>query len=259
MANAVHALAPYYCITQARCRLCQFILADDELIVAAVGDDRVSCEFSFGRYTTFYDDELNIKLHMCLVGECPLRTKATVCFHARCHESRFYSITPAFLAATHYTYSLSLSEERRRARYIQQALAYNLQHAGLWPRELPTELWTMVAGLLLEDCAALTAQEQLHGCDSAEEYTLDLTQHVYASYVKMDGQSYVKNLRNTARTDVKGESHIILLTPGIYAEENEGKDMFVAEDHLGIRQIVFVSRKHCDELCRSHSSAPGAW
>lgn len=106
----------------------------------------------------------------------------------------------------------------------------------------------MVAGLLLEECAALTAQEQLHGCDSAEEYTLDLTKPVDASYVVMDVQLYVKNLRNTARTDVKGGSHIILQTPGIYAEENEGKDMFLAEDHLGIYQIVFVSPKHYNDV-----------
>ncbi|KAF5019171.1 hypothetical protein F66182_8821 [Fusarium sp. NRRL 66182] len=244
---------------QARCRLCQFLLADDEVIVAMVGDDRVSCEFSFGRYTTFYDDELDIKLHTCLVGECSLRTKATVCFHARCHEARFYSITPAFLAATCYTYNPSLSEERRRARYIQKALVCNLQQARLWPRELATELWTMVAGLLLEDCAAFTAQEQLRKCDKAEEYTVDLTQPVYASYVKIDGRVYVRNLQNKARTDVKGGSRIMLLAPGKHAKENEGKDMFVAEDHLGIRQIIFASPKRCDEWFRSHPSTPGAW
>ncbi|KAG5766485.1 hypothetical protein H9Q72_005450 [Fusarium xylarioides] len=159
-----------------------------------------------------------------------------------------------FLAATCYSYDPPLSEERRRARYIEQALVYNLQQARLWPRELATELWTMVAGLLLEDCAAFTAQEQLRECDSAEEYTIDLTQPVYASYVKIDGRVYVKNLRNTGKTDFH-----MLLTPGICADENEGMDMFVAEDHLGIRQIIFASPKRCDEWCRSHSSAPSAW
>ncbi|CAG7565724.1 unnamed protein product [Fusarium equiseti] len=239
-----------------------FILEDDEPIVAAVGDDRVSCEFSFGRYTTFYDDELDIKLHMCLAVECSFRTKATVCFHACCHETRFYSVTSAFLSATRYTFPPTLNEERRRASYIQQALACKLQRAGFWPRELPAELWGMVAGLLLQDCAALTAQEQVHESDSTEHSILDLTQPVHVSYVKIDGRFYVKSLRNTATTSIKGGSHIILPAPiaqGVDVEKNEGRDIFVAEDHLGIRQIVFVSPKHRDEWCRTHPGAPGAW
>ncbi|EXK78195.1 hypothetical protein FOQG_17119 [Fusarium oxysporum f. sp. raphani 54005] len=260
MADAVYPSTPYYCITQARCRLCQFLLEDGEPIVADIGDEGVSCEFSFHRRTTFYDDELDIKLHMCLADECRSRTKAIVCFHTSCHEFRFYAITPEFLAATHYAFPPPLTEEHRRTQYIRQALTYKLQQAKLWPRELPTELWAMVAGLLLQDCATLTAQEQVDGCnsDSAADITFDLNQPVYATYVKIDGRSYIKTLGNKTRNKIKGEISVRLSTP-IIQDGDADKDMFVAEDHLGIRRIFFVSPKHVEQWCRAPPSVPGAW
>lgn len=198
---------------------------------------------------------------MCLRGECLSRTKPTVCFHGRCHEFRFYSVTPAFLAATHYAFAPSAGEQRRRADYIQLALARNLQWAAVWPRELPHELWLMVAGLLVQDCAALTAQEQVHKCDNMGDSVLDLAQSVYASYVKMDGRYYVKSLRNTAGANAGKRTYLVLpaQTTREEGEEEESKDMFVAEDHLGIRQVVFVSPKRSEEWCRNHPSVPGAW
>ncbi|KAF5005793.1 hypothetical protein FDECE_7785, partial [Fusarium decemcellulare] len=156
-----------------------------------------------------------------------------------------------------------MSDERRRARYIRQALTGKLQQAGHWPRTLPTELWLSVASFLLEDCAALTAQEQAHGSNSAEESILKLTEPIHVSYVKIDGRSYVKNLRNTVGTNTKGGGHIILPAPIEQKrgkkENDEGKDMFWAADHLGIRKVFFVSPRHCDAWCRTHPSAPGAW
>lgn len=238
------------------------MLTGDELIVAAVGDGQVSCEFSFDRHTTFYDDELDVKLHMCLADECFFRTKTTVCYHSRCHEFRFYSVTPAFLEATYYTFPPSLVEERRRTRYIQQALARKLQPATTWPRELSTELWDMVAGLLLEECAVLTAQEQMHRRNNTKDSILDLTQPIHVSYVKVDGRTYVKSLRNTAGIKTKGEISFILPSPIMQDRDvdgHKGKDIFMAEDHLGIRQIVFVSPKHRDNWCCTHPNALGAW
>lgn len=137
-----------------------------------------------------------------------------------------------------------------------------MQQAGFWPRELPVELWVMIAGPLLEYCAILTAQEQVHESGSTEGSIIDLTQSLHASYVKMDGRFYIKGLRNTAKTDIKEKGHIILpppITQGVGEEENRGKNIFVAEDHLGIRQIVLVSPEHCDEWCRTHPGTPGAW
>ncbi|KAF5661805.1 hypothetical protein FHETE_8269 [Fusarium heterosporum] len=207
MANAVHPATPYYCITQARCRLCQFLPEDGEPIVVDIGDDGISCEISFYWRTTFYDDELDIKLHMCLADECGSRPKAT-----------------------------------------------------LWPRKLPTELWAMVAGLLLRDCATFTAQEQVDGCnsDNAADITLDLNQPVYATYVRIDGRAYIKALGHEARNETKTEISIRLSTP-IIQDGNANKNIFVAEDYLGICRIFFVSPKYVEQWCRAPPRVPGAW
>lgn len=184
------------------------------------------------------------------------RTKPTVCFHGHCYETRFYSVTPAFLAATHYTFTPSVGEEQRRAEHIQRALARNLQWAVVWPQKLPRELWLMVAGLLVQDCATITAQEQVQASNTVDDSVLDLTQSVYASYVKIDGRYYVKSLQNKA--GASGGKGTCLVLPARTARQ-ESKDMFVAEDHLGIRRVVFISPKRRDEWCRNHPSVLGAW
>ncbi|KAG8673851.1 hypothetical protein FPOAC2_07320 [Fusarium poae] len=259
MADAGYPPTPYYCITEARCRLCQFSLQDGETIVADIGDNGVSCEFSFHRRTTFYDDELDIKLHMCLAKKCRSRTKAIVCFHSSCYEFRFRAITPAFLAATDYTFPPPLTEERRRTQYIRQSLTYSLQQAKFWPREIPLELCAMVVSLLLQDCAALTSQEQVDRCNSdvATDVTLDLNRPIYATYVKIDGRSYIKALGDEPRNSTKGQLTIRLSPP--IQDRKADKDIFVAKDHLGIRRIFFVSPRHVEQWCRTPPSVPGAW
>ncbi|KAH8729173.1 hypothetical protein BGZ61DRAFT_529423 [Ilyonectria robusta] len=216
--------APYYCITEARCRLCQFALNDNELVYAAVSDDRVSGEFEFQQHLSIYDEDLDINIHLCLGDHCLSRTKATVCFHSRCYEFRSYPVTLAFLAATKYAFVALAHEERRRADYIQRALAQNLDVIG--------------------------------------DSVLDLTQPVYSTYVKVDGRYYVRSLLNAPGTDASKQAYLLLpaRTEKQGPDGDDGsKDLFVAEDHVGIRRVIFVSPNRRDEWCRSHPSVPGAW
>lgn len=66
------------------------------------------------------------------------------------------------------------------------------------PRKLLAELWFMVAGLLVEASAVLTAEEQVNGRDKTCDSILDLMQPIHMTYVKIDGRCYVKTLRNMA-------------------------------------------------------------
>ncbi|KAF5020171.1 hypothetical protein F66182_7811 [Fusarium sp. NRRL 66182] len=209
---------PYHCITQPRCRLCQFELEDGDAVYA-------------------------------------------VCYHDSCYEFRFYSVTLAFLDATLYSFEPSAREKMRRTRYIRQELSRNLQRTSKWPRELPAELWHMVAGYLLEDCATLTAQEQVYDCDNTGESELDLTRSVFASFVKVDGLYYVKDLHNTAEASTGMQTCVLPAATMLANQEKKqaDKDLFVAQDHLGIRRFVFVSAKHCEEWCRNPPNVPGAW
>ncbi|KZZ89386.1 hypothetical protein AAL_07685 [Moelleriella libera RCEF 2490] len=252
--------APYYCITEARCRLCQFALRDNELVYA--GDDRVSGESEFQQQRSIYDEDLNINIHMCLGDNCLSRIKATVCFHSRCYKVRSYTVTPAFLDATQYAFIAPPHEEQRRADYIRRALAQNLQKAAGWPSTLPLELWLMIAALLVQECAVVTTEERVHCDEAVGDSMLDLEQPVYATYVKVDGRYYVQRLLNAPETN--GGKQAYLLLPARTQKQGQddvghGKDLFVAEDHVGIRQVVFVSPHHRDEWCRCHPNIPGAW
>ncbi|KAH6869421.1 hypothetical protein B0T10DRAFT_594670, partial [Thelonectria olida] len=226
-----------------------------------VGDDRVSGEFEFQHSRSTYDEDLDINIHLCRHDKCRDRTN-TVCFHSRCYEFSSYSITPAFLAATKYAFVPPAHEERRRADYIQRALAQNLQLMTDWPRELPLELWLMVAEPLIPDCAVLSTKELVHRTDTIGDSVLDLTLPVYATFVKIDGRYYVRRLLNALGT--QDSKQVCLFLPGRTEKQgrddgDEGKDLFVAEDHVGIRQVIFVSPGRRDEWCRSHPSVPGAW
>lgn len=184
-----------------------------------------------------------------------------MCFHSRCYEFRSYPVTPAFLTATKYAFVAPTREERRRAEYIQRALAQNLQLATDWPRELPNELWLMIAEPLVQECAVLNTEELVHRSDTIGDSVLDLTQTVYATYVKVDGRYYVRSLLNALGADASKQAFLLLpaRTEKQGPDDDESKDLFVAEDHVGIRQVFFVSPKRRDEWCGSHPSVPGAW
>jgi hypothetical protein len=53
-----------------------------------------------------------------------------------------------------------------------------------------------IAGLLVRECAVITAEEQSLGTN-VSDMTVDLTQDVYISYTIVDGVRYVKSIDNT--------------------------------------------------------------
>lgn len=199
---------------------------------------------------------------MCLSNNCMFCTRPTVCFHQQCYQFRVYKVTPSFLAATQYAFTPSTNEQRHRTRYIQQALARKLSSVATWPRNLPRELWSMIASHLLPECATLTSQELVHESDNISNYTLDLTQPVYASYINIDGRYYIKSLRNSAGAK-SGNGTCLVLPAQTSLKEgrqaNNQREMFIAGDHLGIRQVVFISPDLCAQWCRAHPVVPGVW
>ncbi len=209
-------------------------------------------------------------------------------------------VPPAFLTATEYTFPLSAADERRRAYRIQHALAQRLvAQVPAWLRPLPLELWMMVAKCLTRECAIITARELVASELAAQaltaqaktqkrtlEETPDETQNetkpeaqgeakisldkpVYASYVVMEGQYYVRRLFNedpqdstqTAATS-NSATLCLLLFPGRLATKALRVRLFMASDHLGVRRVRFF-RADTDEdsgaiaaWCRHQAQAP---
>ena len=120
----------------------------------------------------------------------------------------------------------------------------------------------MIAELLVQEYAVLNAEELVHRSDVIGDSMLDLTQPVYATYVKVDGRYYVQSLLNTLGTNANKQACLLLPSRTEKQgpdDDDNGKDLSVAEDHVGIRQAFFVSPSRRDEWCDSHPSVPGAW
>ncbi|KAI1500052.1 hypothetical protein F5X99DRAFT_430004 [Biscogniauxia marginata] len=244
---------PRYCISQARCRLCQFRLEDGELVVAAVGDqDAVSPEFSFHRDTSFYDKKFfGAEVHMCCQNRCMFRTRSVDCFHSGCYTFRLFPVSPDFLAATEYSFQPPICEERRRRDLIQQNLVERLKQTQ-WPRNLPDELWLLTAQYLVRECAIVTVQEltiQPRVCDSV----FDLSRDVYVQYVMFEGARYLKSIKNSGCAEAKQEGQLLLDA----RRARTVQKVYIAEDHLGIRHIQFISSD--DKSSRSSLDIPGVW
>ncbi|KAI5462518.1 hypothetical protein BGZ63DRAFT_216342 [Mariannaea sp. PMI_226] len=245
-----------YCIAQGRCRLCQFGFTRGEPVLAALPDGRISREFTFRKHMSFDDTDMGVVFHMCLENTCMFSDYQAVSFHSRCYKLHLHPITPAFLAITNYTYTPPVCEQRRRANYISPALASNLRNAAVWPSALPSELWIMIAQYLVRECATLTTQELVQNGETVEDYIINLTQPVFASYLKIEGRCYIQSLSNTPRSNACEGSHLVVPAQ---TRQEERKDIFIAVDHLGVRQVVFIPHDRVEQWCRSRPSVSGAW
>lgn len=260
---------PYYCISQLRCRLCQFSLEECDPVVACAlfriqaiccicidscsdidGGRRLS-RFSFHQYEPYYDPILRIKFHVC---SSACGSGNSYVFHGRCFDfsRNLYPVTPTFLAVTEISFQPSSCESQRRQNLIRSLLPSKLLQA--LPIQLPYEILTMIAEFLIYECAVVTAQEQTLKTDNTasvpSEFSLDLTRNVYAQYRKFDGVIYLKNLLNSQSE--KGKYELLLLDVKRISTICK---ILVAEDHLGIRSIQFASSDTGPEPC----PIPGAW
>ncbi|KAH9234049.1 hypothetical protein K456DRAFT_1772389 [Colletotrichum gloeosporioides 23] len=253
MANVFNA--SYFCFTQARCRLCQFPMHRGDVIIAAV-EEGFATEFKLPHFGDFWDRGLHIKFDTCFLKKCRVREEATVCYHVDCYRDRLYSITPIFLAGTEFSFTPFPEEERRRAEFNRQILACKLEQMDFGTQSLPYELWLIVARHLVRWCALHMLECQVRTADKVGDSVLDLNQSVFASCIKIDGRYYIKRLQNTPES--RSGSGCCLLLPTRNSREKD-MNIFVAEDHIGIRRVAFVSTKNLKEWCRNQSSVPGAW
>lgn len=96
----------------------------------------------------------------------------------------------------------------------------------------------MVAGYLVRECAIITAEElALDVC--ASDSQIDLSLDVYAHYVSIEGILYVQSLHNASRSESEGEEERLF-------DARQGRlvrNIYVGYDHLGVRDILFVSAK----------------
>ena len=188
---------------------------------------------------------------------CRYFVSETICYHPHCYESYSDLTTPEYLAIAEYSFTPSAKEQEARLEYVHKTLTHNLQRS-LWVRNLPWELCLMITDYFTQESAIATTHEQLLQANEKPETGLDLNQPIYASYVKLYDRCYVRRLQNEQPADTDNVSCLIL--PAL-AKNEQGRnvELFISEDHVGIRQVVFIPKDRCEEWCRKTPKAPGVW
>lgn len=157
-------------------------------------------------------------------------------------------LTKEALHATQYTYEPT-SEDLRRASRIRDVAGRRLQ---MECPILPAEVCLLIAEDLGRECAAIATYELLKGRDlQALDSELNISLGVWARYTSIDGIRYVESLSN------ERDSQSVLLLSAVKASATEL--LYVLEDHLGIRQVVFASYEHSLKLSALCKPKTDAW
>lgn len=99
---------------------------------------------------------------------------------------------------------------------------------GLGSRKLPPELALLVGQYCIREYAIAAVWLQIPGSIT---HSVDMLAGIWACYVKIDGTRYIASFANRP----SGNAQLILSTE----QATSVGTMYVAEDHLGIRQVYF--------------------
>jgi hypothetical protein len=152
-------------------------------------------------------------------------------FHHECFCFRLYDVSDAIIAAGEWAFEPPASENSRRSHRIKNLLAPKLRDQ--LQIRLPPEILMTIAGHLVRECAAITAEEQSLGT-AVSDTVVDITRDIYANYTAVDGVRYVKSLYNTA-SGSGDQDH-----PTLLGKKGKSIDkIWIAEDYRGIRSVIF--------------------
>ncbi|EWG55087.1 hypothetical protein FVEG_13137 [Fusarium verticillioides 7600] len=240
--------APYYCMADARCRLCRFELQEGDLVISHIGSQRFSMDLKLRMTETVHDSYEWINLHTCARRRCMMQGRRVPFFHHECFCFRLYDVSDALVAAGEWSFEPPASENSRRSHRIKNMLAPKLRDQ--LKIRLPPETLMTITGHFVRECAAITAEEQSLGT-AVSDTAVDITQDVYAKYTAVDGVRYVKSFYNTA-SDSGNQDHPTLLS-------KKGKSIdkiWIAKDYRGIRSVIFCG---VDSLLEGPTPITKSW
>jgi len=219
-----------------------------------VGD--ISKKFDFDKNESWPDVQYK-NAPICLRLPPYHPTTLVPCYHIACFHVAQAALSPELFVALAYQFQPTRLDSRRREVYLQHQAAGQLGQAFAKPH-LPTELWLKIAALLVSvSAAAGVAQIKLKDAPSPSKPAsslsmLDLSRDVYASYVQFEGVRYIKALRNRRRAQAAAREYLILDA----AKARTIHKVYVAFDHLGVRQVQFACP---NRVLPGSGSVPGLW
>ncbi|ORY59920.1 uncharacterized protein BCR38DRAFT_412142 [Pseudomassariella vexata] len=217
------------CLRDRRCAICRFEIEDRDTIIVEIGDSIL--EFEFQRYKVFSpplnigdDKDKDITIHFCLNAECEFNNQLIPWIHRACRRITRLQVSQDLLAALAFSFSPSVVNRSRRERLLRDDFASHAARGSLWPKELPTELWHLVADhFSLKDYDALVAERLSRKLSTPKETILDLSLPIHVTYRMIDGARYISGLRNRDGP----------------VRTNSIARIETAEDYYGVRQLRF--------------------
>ena len=139
-----------------------------------------------------------------------------------------------------YGYSPRPAEVERRERWLRSQLGTTL-HAILGRRfSMPLELCELIAAHShLREWAAAASRafwDKYSATPAPREHRFGISSDVWARHVEFEGVRYIAQLTNESGRELASFSLVYMPTPGKRADT-----LYVAEDYLGIRDILFAS------------------
>ncbi|RSL92063.1 hypothetical protein CEP52_014044 [Fusarium oligoseptatum] len=232
-----------HCVS-VRCRICRFLFQPGDKVIADL-DGRLFGEFPFGSGHT--DKDLGVLLRPCKpsCSWCGQHDSGRVLgYHAGCLALCSLP-SGAFLHATEYSFEPDASEEERRHRWTIALLADRMSKMHL---PVPTELRFLIAQHLVPECATAAAQQAWHDRCSRDS-DVDLSLDIWAEYAYIDGIRYISYISNQAVETCTARQIQV-------AGGRPATALYVLEDHLGIRELVFGVETEHRPTTRSKS---GLW
>ncbi|KAL2258767.1 hypothetical protein VTK26DRAFT_7790 [Humicola hyalothermophila] len=226
-------LLPAFCVPR-RCGACRFKLDDDEIIVLAKRDGFVVT--GEPPFRSMMDEPYMLCVE-CNEG----------CSHSKDYEEHAMACHPgclalvpletesAFFEATSYQYQPPRVEDERRIRWLRRTWRSILSRKYV---QLPVELCDHIAQYSLQPFAVLCG---LALCETKSRHLasnhVSFSTKVWAGFTLFEGLAYILSLTNQQPTENRDTRVQLAFDPELAQPDTL---MFLAEDHLGVRKVLFV-------------------
>ncbi|KAK3300334.1 uncharacterized protein B0H64DRAFT_380644 [Chaetomium fimeti] len=210
-----------------RCAFCSFRFQDEDIITVRRSGMVVSEKFRFCPRVCIADIGYMTCSKRCRHGD----EKAFAC-HPECLELVPLKLRSAVIEATSYRYEPPRAEDERRARLLR--LQWSRVLCITFQYRFPLELCDDIAQYSLRTFAVRRALESLEMPQHATSCLVSLSTRVWVRYTFVDGVRYLQSLTNEQPPDDSAAVELAY-------DSNSVDTMFVAEDHLGVRNLLFTS------------------
>ncbi|KAH6619142.1 hypothetical protein B0J18DRAFT_458210 [Chaetomium sp. MPI-SDFR-AT-0129] len=271
MANEVRP-SKVLCISD-RCGICTFKALDGEQVaIVNIRDGTTLTTYDYKREVIRQDRRNGFKYHFlgCLFWYQRAARSVVLC-HTDCLARERSTSSAGRFWATMYAYDPPPAEVKRHERWLLAQFALSLRSISeQGPVPLPLEICEMIA----QHCCPVTALRrnaadagralwEKYGSDDQvrSTHTFDIATKAWARYVEFEGVQYIGCITNRPEDTPDQQAPLaseltLLYTP---LPDDAVDTLYIVEDHLGVRNIIFTSSLTNSEIHHNYDGASVHW